>query len=397
MAISFKNTAEKFGLTARAFHWLIAVLILMLLMMGYQMGTLPMGPDKLWVIGLHKSLGITVLALGIMRLIWRILNAPPPALPSHAKWEKILAKTIHGVFYLSIIGMPLSGWIMSSASEYPVTFFGWFNMPSIVAKNHDLAEAMEEVHELFALGLMGSVALHIAGALKHRLIDKDDTLKRMGANIVIAALGLIWLGVVALVMLSGEGKEHEHAHAEVQQTQADVHVSGDGNWSIQKEASVIEFMFSQYGQSVKSNFANWDGQIVFDKGDLSASHADIRIDAASLKTGSDDRDRQSQGPDWFDTARFPVISFQSESFKDLGSNQYEMTGTLNVRDVAKPVSVPFTLDFESQGQGRKKAVMDGTLKLNRLDYGVGQGRWQATDGIANEVTIRLHVEAFQNP
>ena len=90
-----------------------------------------------------------------------------------------------------------------------------------------------------------------------------------------------------------------------------------------------------------------------------------------------------------------MISFKSESFKELGSTRYEMTGTLNVRDIEKPVSVPFTLDFESQAQGRNKAVMDGTLKLNRLDYGVGQGRWQATDGIANEVTIRLLVEAFQ--
>jgi cytochrome b561 len=289
MKISFKNTAEKFGLTARAFHWLIAVLILMLLMMGYQMGTLPMGPDKLWVIGLHKSLGITVLALGVMRLIWRILNAPPPALHSHAKWEKFLAKTIHVVFYISIIGMPLSGWIMSSASEYPVNFYGWFNIPSIVAKNHDLAEAMESVHELFALGLMGSVVLHIAGALKHRLIDNDDTLNRMGANIVIAALALCWMGLVGWVMISDNPDLNEDKKPVIAQAEADVHVSGDGNWAIVKEASAIEFTFTQYGQSVKSNFANWDGQIVFDKDNLAVSRADIRIDAASLKTGSDER------------------------------------------------------------------------------------------------------------
>src|SRR5262245_39756204 len=116
------NTREKFGLIAKSFHWIMAVLILMLLTMGYKMVTLPPGPDKVWVVMLHKSLGVTVLFLAFGRLAWRLANGRPDPEPTLKKWEVDLSKIVHFLLYAAFFAMPLTGWIMSSAGEYPVSF-----------------------------------------------------------------------------------------------------------------------------------------------------------------------------------------------------------------------------------------------------------------------------------
>jgi cytochrome b561 len=402
MQMPLKNTQDQFGLIARGFHWVIALLILMLLIIGYKMGTIPFGPDKLYVIGMHKSFGMTVFALGIMRIIWRFISAPPPSLPTHAGYEKFLAKTIHAVFYICMIGMPLSGWIMSAAGEYPVRYFNLFNIPPIVGKNEDLMEAMREVHEVLALVLAGSIALHVAGAVKHKIIDRDETMKRMGAHLVLAVLGVLMLATAGYYSLDESSEEGRDSGTDKVVSEgiakADETIEGESaqGWVIRQEASSIGFNFTQYGQGVESRFEDWSGKIVFDKNNLEASSAEIHIKAASLKTGSEDRDNTARGAEWFDVEKFPEIVFKSESFSDLGSKRYAVSGDLTIRDVTKPVNFEFTLDEESLGQSQKKATMDGALTLNRLDFGVGQGQWQAVDAIGADIAIKLHVEAIEN-
>ena len=127
----------------------------------------------------HKSIGATVLALVALRLMWRLSVLYPAPLPSHRRWEKILAKTVHAFLYAALLALPLSGWIMSSAKGFSVSVFGWFTLPDLVDDNKSLAMRATEFHEITAYALIGFLCLHIGGALKHHIIDRDDTLRRM--------------------------------------------------------------------------------------------------------------------------------------------------------------------------------------------------------------------------
>ncbi len=173
------NTPERFGVVAKSFHWGVALFIITLLCVGLYMTDLAPSPQKFQIYGLHKAFGITVLLLACLRLGWKLGGVKPRALSSHAKWERALAHLTHGFLYVAMLGMPLSGWAMSSAANYPVSVFGLFTLPNIVPADESTVDAMKAVHGVLAWGLIGAIGLHAAGALKHHIIDKDITLRRM--------------------------------------------------------------------------------------------------------------------------------------------------------------------------------------------------------------------------
>lgn len=177
--MTWRNTNEQYGGVAKSFHWVIALLVVGMLCVGLYMTGLDLGPQKLQIYGLHKSFGIAILVLVSMRLLWRLMNAHPLPLPNHQKWEKILARVIHGLLYVALFLMPLSGWIMSSAKGFSVSVFGLFTLPDLVRPNEGLAEVAVEVHEIVAYTMIVMIGLHFAGAMKHHVIDRDSTLRRM--------------------------------------------------------------------------------------------------------------------------------------------------------------------------------------------------------------------------
>lgn len=178
--MSVKNTEKKYGVVAKGFHWIIGLSILGLLAVGFFMTDLDRSvPYKFELYGIHKAIGISVLALASLRIIWRFINVHPSSLPSHAAWEKMLSKIIHFGLYIAMIGMPLSGWVMSSAGGHKVSFFGLFTVPAIVDKNPELGGLAHDTHGILGYVLLGMVALHIAGAAKHHILDRDITLTRM--------------------------------------------------------------------------------------------------------------------------------------------------------------------------------------------------------------------------
>lgn len=180
--MQFRNTLEKYGAVAKFFHWIIALMIIGMLCVGLYMTNdnvhLSM-PDKMQIFGLHKSFGITILVLASLRLLWKLINTHPIPLPNHKRWEKNLAALVHGLLYAAMFLMPLTGWIGSSAKGFSVSVFHIFTMPNLVARNENLADIMWETHEVVAYVLIGIIGLHFAGAMKHMVIDKDGTLRRM--------------------------------------------------------------------------------------------------------------------------------------------------------------------------------------------------------------------------
>jgi cytochrome b561 len=140
---------------------------------------LPNGLAKLQVLAWHKSFGITILMLAAIRLVWRLMN-PTPELTTETKpWERALAKLSHLLLYALIFAMPLTGWMMSSARNFPVSWFKLFQLPDLVAPGEQTFHQMLDLHHLLFKVLVGVALLHIAGALKHHFLDKNDVLKRM--------------------------------------------------------------------------------------------------------------------------------------------------------------------------------------------------------------------------
>jgi cytochrome b561 len=177
--MALRNTPRRWGAIAQLFHWLIVALIIVQVTLAEMADDLPNGMRKLTLLARHKSFGITILMLVILRLSWRSLN-PHPALPDNLKpYERKLAHFSHAALYTLLFAIPLSGWTMSSARGFPVSWFGFFQLPDLVPKSKPLYEALVTTHVTLVCVLGAVVALHIAGALKHHFVHKDDVLKRM--------------------------------------------------------------------------------------------------------------------------------------------------------------------------------------------------------------------------
>lgn len=173
----------RYDAVAVTLHWVTALCIIAMIPLGFFMGDLPIS-IRFDAYAVHKSLGLTVLGLSIFRLIWRLLN-PPPALPAGMKpYERMLAKTTHWLFYALIVAMPLSGWLMVSASrKYPTVYFWLGEVPFIPMPmgidGKATSDMFRQYHELLAYGALVLIVLHVGAALKHHLVLKDDVLRRM--------------------------------------------------------------------------------------------------------------------------------------------------------------------------------------------------------------------------
>lgn len=172
-------TVLRYTRTAMLLHWLMAVLILGLFGLGIYMADLPLSPQKLKLYSYHKWAGITVLALALLRALWRIAHKPPLLPASQAHWQQLAAHAGHGLLYVLIFAAPLSGWLMSSALGFPVVWFGVLPLPDLLAKNKELGELLKLVHEYLNFAFLAVVIGHALAAVKHQWLDRDGTLDRM--------------------------------------------------------------------------------------------------------------------------------------------------------------------------------------------------------------------------
>ena len=174
---------KQYDSVARTFHGVMAVVSIGLLAVGSYMSDLDPSPQKWQMYGMHKAIGMTVLALVVLRILWRVTHRVPAPLGSWAVWERGLATIVQTLLYLGMIVMPISGYVMSSAGGHDISIFGLFNVPLVIEKNEALGHAARAVHGLAGNVVIGAVALHFIGAMKHHLIDRDRTLHRMFAFI----------------------------------------------------------------------------------------------------------------------------------------------------------------------------------------------------------------------
>jgi len=177
--MTLRNTPRRWGAIAQLLHWLIVLFIVAQFTLATLFEQLPAGAKKLTLLSRHKSIGITILMLALVRLAWRWSN-PTPTLPDTLKpYERTLARLTHALLYVLLFAVPLSGWLMSSARGFPVSWFGFLQLPDLVPKNKVLYEALLTTHGILAwtLGIVATV--HLVAALKHHFVLKDDVLRRM--------------------------------------------------------------------------------------------------------------------------------------------------------------------------------------------------------------------------
>lgn len=414
---------QRYTAVAIALHWAIALLIIGLIAVGWIMDDfIPGGPGspRTAIIQLHKSFGITVLLLTVVRIAWRLMNPPPPE-PAMPALQKLLASTVHVLLYVIMLVMPLSGWIMASAeiSQHETRFFGTVEMyvpgiPGLPEETREgIAEASEGVHHLLPWIIIALLGLHVAGAVKHHFIDKDGLMARMAPGIFGRTAGppdnghgAIWafgaaialFAVVTATSLSTAAAPTPPAApviAEEQQAPA----SKAPAWTVDAAKSTLAFRFGYMGKSYDGKFPDWIAKIQLDTD--APANADTPVDGyvrvaiplAKVSTGQSYFDENVVQGDWFDVTKSPEAVFEVKGgVYKMSDTAYEATGVLTIKGVDHPVRLPFTLNVAGA-----TATMHGEVTLNRLDLGIGKGTASKGEGdaewVAPEVKVIIDVVA----
>lgn len=174
--MKLRSDEYRWGAIAKSLHWLLALAILGNGIFGLLM--VPPTLAKVNIFALHKSIGLTILTLVLLRLAWRMFDRPPVDLPS-PRWQQRGARAVHALLYLIILAIPLSGWWFNSARGFPLQWFKLFNLPGLTGKNDAVAQLAVTVHETLFWILLAVLVAHVGAALKHHVFNNDNVLRRM--------------------------------------------------------------------------------------------------------------------------------------------------------------------------------------------------------------------------
>jgi cytochrome b561/polyisoprenoid-binding protein YceI len=397
------NTSQTFGAVTKTFHWIIAIGIFAVIPLGliandlaYQIRDPNVATTDAdvaraaFLFSLHKTIGITVFFAALARILWAISQPRPGLLNAGKKLEAFAAETVHWLLYGSLVLVPLTGWIHhASTTGFAPIWWPFGQTLPFVPISASLAETTATLHMLFARILGLALFLHIAGAIKHHVIDRDATLRRMLPGQVdvpelpkpshsplppFAALA-VWGAVLGGAGALGAFSSHA-AQAPGVELQA---VASD--WQV--EEGTLNITITQLGSKVAGSFANWTAAIQFEPrdtpGTAGAVEVTVSIGSLSLGTVTD----QAMGPDFFDTETFPTATFTADILAT--EDGYVARGPLTIKGQELDVTMPFTLDVTDG-----KATMSGGLTLQRLDFGIGQSMADESSlAFAVDVTVQL--------
>ena len=375
------STEARWGFIAKLFHWTMAVGLLGLCAFGYWMSDLPRGPAMFKAYALHKSFGLTLLALALARLAWRLFDRRPLDLAAPG-WQKLAALGTHFALYGLMLAVPLAGWAYNSASHFPLQWFGLVNLPALVPASPVLKEFFHEAHELGAAALLTLVALHVAAAWKHHLVDKDNTLRRMlpgGSAVVLVAAGAMALAalttpVPANAAAAAAGKAKAPAAAE---------------WQMDAARSTLTFTGTQQGEAFTGHFKRFTPRIVFSPAALAVSQWAVTVDVKSNDSANQERDETMRTSDWFDVAHYPTATFTATAFRaGKGAGEYVADGELVIKGRKVRVPLPFRWTPAANG---KTATLSAQVVLDRHAFALGTGDWADDAWVGRNVTVNVQL------
>jgi cytochrome b561/polyisoprenoid-binding protein YceI len=401
---------------AKFLHWLIAGLVVsqfVLAKLAEQVGARDPLVQQMVLLASHKSLGMTVLMLTIVRLVWRLLN-PPPKLPAGLpKWQVKVSAISHTLLYALILLIPISGWLMSSASAYSVSWFSLLVFPDLIDANELLVDRFHTLHIVLTKLLFGLVMVHIAAVAKHHLIDKNQVLERIGSRIgyltfviSVSACVLVLGSPFALSPMETTLKYTELASKQLAATtdksqaliqseqNASVKDSGEDvylpSWQIDYSKSYIRFSGLQAEVPYSGEWQRWYAEIRFDSKNLDSSHFDFEIDVGSVSTNDKDRDATILGENFLDFENHSTVSFIASNFTPFAENEFSTMGLLTIKGVGRRVVFMFEVE-DLEGE----LILTGKADLDRFDWNIGMGDWADTNWLGRGVKVEVIVVASQ--
>lgn len=401
------GSASSYNWLARQFHWFIAVLIFIAFALGWTMEGLELSKSKLNFYAWHKWLGLLILVLVLLRLCWRILTK----VPGHTSTQvpgifHFGAQLGHFLLYAVLILLPLVGWLRSSSAGFQIVILEVFPVPDLLSKDEALSKQLAEVHELLALFLALLVVGHVAAVVIHHLFFKDPVLQKMKPNLLHKAL-------IACALSGGLGfyvsyldfsaSEKTKISSEIKNTEeltkevVTEETGSEGNWQVDEKVSLLEFTAKQKGAKTTGVFKKYKlKQLDFNPEALDKSVVEIEIDVTSISLSNLLVEQTLASSAWFDASEFPKALFRSKQFKSLGSDVYEVSGDLQIKDITHPTVLKLTIQLEDSDKSIPAIIeAKGETSISRLAYKIGQGEWASTDDLSDEVQLKVHIRALK--
>ena len=374
------NTHRSYGAVTKTFHWTIALGILAMIPLGIvanqaahaiEAGDASLVDRARLLFSIHKTLGIVILAAALAHIAWAVSQPKPAPLHPERRAETFLASLVHWLLYGSLVLVPLTGWAAHAATTgfAPIWWPLGQDLP-LVPESAEAEHLFASLHIVFERVLVLSILLHVAGALKHHLWDRDDTLRRMLPGRVEAGAGdhprglppfAAALGVWAVALgIGGALGLYRDAPAEAATLEA---VASD--WTV--EEGTIGIGVQQFGSEVTGAFEEWTARIAFsEEAGADGAHGEVEvvISIPSLRLGT--VSDQAMGPDFFDAGQFGTARVTGTI---LGAEEgYVLEGQIAIKGASAPLSMPFEIAIDGDA-----ATATGETVLDRRDFAIGGG------------------------
>jgi cytochrome b561/polyisoprenoid-binding protein YceI len=402
-----KSRAQRYTAVAIILHWAIAAAILSNLFVGWWMTDAIDEVDTqaraIAAFQLHKSIGLTVLLLSVLRLLWRFTHKPPPLPDGMAAWERFAARATHWFFYILMIVVPLSGWTYVSAQwadgkplNLPTLWFGLFQVPHLFdaqamtdAARAAVSERNAAAHFYLASAMAALFMLHVAAALKHHFVNRDRVLIQMlpasvpdepiRCVLLRSGVGLIFAALVALCYVLWRGP--------VISTAGQIATTGDlssvsGSWIVDPSSS-IAFSGNHAGNDFHGTFTRWNADIRYNPAAPESSTMTVSVETGSAVDGVPLHEETLPQAEWFDVAKYPTAEFKTTRVSADGA----IEGALTIKDRLLPVT-------------GLKAIIDkdvlhitGKFDIVRKDADLGQESDPSGDYVSLKINVDINVIA----
>jgi cytochrome b561/polyisoprenoid-binding protein YceI len=403
----------RYGTGAIVLHWLLALALALQIALGFAMPH--HGPYSFEPMQLHKSVGVAILLLTLVRLGWRLAHRPPEA--AESGWTAVAARIVHWAFYAVLVLGPISGWIIVSTArlDVPTVLFGvlpWPHLPLPAGLNGP----MEEIHEMLAWIALALFVLHVAGALRHQFLLRDPVIRRMApGGSVMAAMALLLATVVlyfavgsyvaqtylvpamadeqaaraqGMAPASHTAAPSEPAATALEPTPKATASDAAGpvpEWTI-AGGKRLAFSVDNAGMTIAGRFRDWSATIAMDPDHPETAEIGIAIDLASASVGDATQDAMLQGADFLASASAPTARWRSTQVTRTAPGHYRAAGTLTIKGKSRPQAIAFTL----AGKDRERHV-EGSATINRTAFGIGSGA--AAETLGKTVALSFSFDA----
>lgn len=417
----------RYSAVAIVLHWAIAAAIIANLALGWWMHGAIEAPATqaraVVAFQLHKSLGLSVLGLSVLRLLWRLRHRAPPLPAGMPAWERLAARATHGTFYALMIGVPLSGWLYVSTQwrgsaplNVPTLWFGLWEVPHLLGLNELARDAravwagrVVEVHQWLAWSSGALLVLHVAAALKHHLVNRDEVLAQMlpllrkragsaaptdGRRRAILMLGSAGIVIASAAFAAALLKPvstapTSNAAASPAVGGAPGVTSAPGGWVLDPARSEIAFSGTHAGVAFRGRFTRWSAALHIDPHDLTRSRIAATIDTASATDGVTLHDETLPETEWFDTASHPSAAFQVTHIRARDAQRYALDGQLKLKARALAITGLILEVKDDQAQ------ISGRVVIDRRDADLGMESDPDAQWVSREIVVEIRLSAHR--